>query len=270
MKIYYQWEPWAYSNLASLIVKDNLDVKVEDIVWLPDFLAVWKSIDENSIWVLPVENSTAWSIHENLYNFLRYDFKIIWEVALEINHCLLSNESDISKIKEAYSHPQALSQCYNFLKSNNIKATPKFDTAGSAKMLKDEKLLWVWAVASKLAWEIYWLNVVKENIQDLSWNTTRFFVVVPKNSKIIFKDKKEKTSIIFQARNIPASLYKCLWAFATNHVNLTKIESMPSFKDAFSYIFWIDIDGSVNDENVKNSLQELEFFTNEIKILGEY
>jgi prephenate dehydratase len=111
---------------------------------------------------------------------------------------------------------------------------------------------------------------VKENIQDLSWNTTRFFVVVPKDSKIEFKEKKWKTSIIFQARNIPASLYKCLWAFATNHVNLTKIESMPSFKDAFSYIFWIDIEWSINDENVKNSLQELEFFTNEIKVLGEY
>lgn len=270
MKIYYQWEKWAYSNIASLKAKENLDIVVEDIIWVPNFSLVWKNIWDDSIWVLPVENSTAWSIHENLYNFLRYDFKIIWEIPLEIQHCLLSKETKISDIKYAHSHPQALWQCYEFLKSNNIEAVVKYDTAWSAKEVSENDLPWVWAIASKLAWEIYWLNVIKEWIQDQDWNTTRFFIVVPKNSNLKFKKQSWKTSIIFEARNIPASLYKCLWAFATNDINLTKIESMPSFKDPFTYIFWIDFEWSVNDENVKNALSELEFFTKNIKILWEY
>lgn len=270
MKIYYQWDPWAYSNIASLIAKESLNTNIDEIIWVSDFSLVWKNISDDSIWVLPVENSTAWSIHENLYNFLRHDFKIIWEIPLEIQHCLLSNETDISKIKYAYSHPQALSQCYDFLKSHDIEPVKKYDTAWSAREISENKIPWVWAIASKLAWEIYGLNIIKEWIQDQKWNTTRFFVIVPKKSELIFNKKNWKTSIIFEARNIPASLYKCLWAFATNGINLTKIESMPSFKDPFTYIFWIDFDWSENDENVKNALHELAFFTKDLKILWEY
>lgn len=270
MKIFYQWEPWAYSHIASNIAKDNLDMKIDEVSWLWNFSLVWEKIWLWNIWVLPVENSTAWSIHENLYNFLRHNFKIIGEISLEINHCLLSNEKDISNIKKVYSHPQALSQCYNFLKSHNIEPISNYDTAWSAKEIFENKSMWVWAIASNLAWEIYKLNVIKNSIQDQDWNTTRFFVIVPFDSKIDFKQKKGKVSIIFKTKNIPASLYKCLWAFATNHVNLTKIESMPSFQDPFTYMFWLDFEWSLNDENIKNSLEELKFFTHEIKILWEY
>jgi prephenate dehydratase len=131
-------------------------------------------------------------------------------------------------------------------------------------------MFWVWVIASSLAGEIYWLNKISEDIQDQNWNTTRFFLVTPKNSKLEFEIKQNKTSIIFETKNIPASLYKCLWAFATNHINLTKIEGMPSFKGAFSYIFWIDFEWNIQESNVINSLEELKFFTKEIKVLWEY
>ena len=123
MKIYYQGEPWAYSNVASEAIKNKLDIEINKINWVTDFPSVWEKIEENNIWVLPVENSYAWSIHENLYNFLRYDFEIIWEYDLEVNHCLLSNEDGIENIKTAYSHPQALSQTHDFLKKSESKVS---------------------------------------------------------------------------------------------------------------------------------------------------
>ncbi len=270
MNLIYQWIDWAYSHIASQIAEENLWIKAKNIIWYPDFSTVWEKIDEKNIWVVPIVNSYAGNIHENLYNFLRYDNKIIWEINLEINHCLLSNEKKIEDIKKVYSHPQALSQCHNFLKKHNIKAINGWDTAWSAKKISESKESWVWALASSLAWEMYNLNKIKCSVQDQVWNTTRFFIIAPKNTKLNFSDKKNKTTIIFEAKNIPASLYKCLWAFATNNVNLTKIESLPNLKWPFSYLFWLDFEWNLSDENVKKALEELEFFTLYIKVLGEY
>jgi len=270
MNIYYQWEPGAYSNLTSEKVKELLDKNIEKIEWKIDFLSVWEAIGNGNIWVLPVENGYAWSIHENLHYFLRYDYKIIGEYDLEVNHCLLSLENNISKVKEVYSHPQALSQVHNFLKKNNIKAKKSSDTAAAARYLKENNLRWTWAIASNLAWEIYGLNILKKNIQDQEGNTTKFFVITKQKEKINFSQKSNKVSLIFEAKNIPASLYKCLWAFATNNVNLTKIESIPNLKNPFSSLFFISFEWKISNENVKKTLDELEFFTTQIKILWEY
>ena len=270
MNIYYQWEPWAYSHLASKQIEKFLDKKIDKIEWKVDFLSVWEEIESGNIWVLPVENGYAGSIHENLYYFLRYDYKIIWEFDLEVQHCLLSLETDIKSVKQAFSHPQALSQVHNFLKDNNIRTQKFSDTAAAAKYISENKLNWVWAIASSLAWEIYGLNLLRENIADQKWNTTKFFVLSKKDENILFKNRSDKVSILFEARDIPASLYKCLWAFATNNVNLTKIESMPNLKDPFSYIFFMTFKGQLQDENIKKALEELDFFTNSIKILWEY
>jgi prephenate dehydratase len=270
MKLIYQWVPWAYSNIACFEAKELIDVEITEMIGLPDFKSVWKAINENTIAILPVENSYAWNIHENLYNFLRYDYKIIWEIDLKINHCLLSKEENINDIKKVYSHPQALDQCHNYLKKNNIKPTIFSDTAGAAEMITKNNEKWVWAIASNLAWDIYWLNTLDESIQDQDWNTTKFFIIVPKNSTIKLKETKWKTSILFETKNIPAALYKCLWAFATNNVNLTKIESMPSLKWPFTYLFWMNFEWTLKNENVIKSLEELEFFTKQIKILWKY
>jgi len=270
MNIYYQWEPWAYSHEASEKIKDFLNKNIENIIWKSSFFDVWEEIWKWNIWVLPVENWYAGSIHENLYNFLRYNYKIIGEYDLEINHNLLSLEENLKDINKVYSHHQALSQCHNFLKEHNIEAIKKYDTAWSAKILSETKEKNTWAIASKLAAEIYWLNIIKENIQDQTWNTTKFFIVIKNDNKINYEKKSNKISIIFKARNIPASLYKCLWAFATNNVNLTKIESLPDLKDPFSYIFFMSFEGELKEENIKKALDELEFFTDYVNILWEY
>lgn len=270
MKIVYQWEPWAYSNLASLQAAEHLWLNNPEILWLQDFKSVWEHIDNQTIAVIPVENSYAWNIHENLYNFLRYDYEIIGKIDLEVQHCLLSNESKIEDIKEVYSHPQALSQCHNYLKSKGIKAVLHRDTAGAAQEISENKKTWVWAIASSLAWEIYNLNNLDSSIQDQDGNTTRFLVVVPRNTWLSFTDKKGKTSIIFETKHIPSALYKCLGAFATNNVNLTKIESMPSLKTPFTYMFWVDFQWELWDLDVIKAMTELEYFTQYIKIVWEY
>jgi len=270
MKIYYQGNPWSYMNIASKEISKNLDIEVEDIIWMPEFSDVWKKISEEWIWVLAVENSYMWSIHPNLYWFLKYDYKIIWEYYLEINHCLCSKEDKLENIQTAYSQMPALEQCHNYLKNKDI--TPKWfwDTAWAAKYLSNNDIKWAWAICSEEAANLYNLNILEKNIADQKWNTTRFVIIVPKNSKIIYSQKSEKISMIFEARDIPASLYKCLWAFATNNINLSKIESMPSYKGSFNYYFWLECNWNLNEKWIIKSIEELKFFTKEIRILWEY
>lgn len=270
MKIYFQWVKWAYSHIASIIAADKFNISSDNIEWVENFSKVWEKIGTDWIGILPIENSYAWSIHENMYKFLRYDHKVIWEIKFPIRHCLLSKWNDINKIKKVYSHQQALSQCHDFLKSKWIEAISYLDTAWSAKMVSESDDETIWAVASKEAGEIYWLNSLATDIQDQDWNMTRFFIVASKDANLIYPEKSNKTTILFEARNIPASLYKCLWAFATNSINLSKIESMPNLKNPFSYIFWLDFEWNSNDKSVKEALSELKFFSEEIRIIWEY
>ncbi len=271
MKLYYQWEPGSYHHQVSQIIKDKLNVEITDFVWLDSFEKCWSKLDKNSILLLAIENSYAWTIYENLYKFNNLKAKIIWEYDLEINHTLCSLENDIKNVKKVYSHFKALPQCYNYLKEKNIKEQIIVsDTAWAAKQIAETKEKQTWAICSKFAWEMYGLNILDENIQDQKWNTTRFVIIVDKDSNIEYKDKKNKVSILFEARNIPASLYKCLWAFATNNINLVKIESLPNIKNPFSYLFWLDFEGKLEEERVKKALDELDFFTSSIKIIWEY
>jgi prephenate dehydratase len=163
-----------------------------------------------------------------------------------------------------------LNQCYHFLKQHHIQPIEYFDTAGAAKYLNEQSQSWVAAIASEQAGKLYHLNVLTRNIQDQDGNTTRFFIISHKYNTTQYPNKKGKTTLLFQARDIPASLYKCLWAFATNNVNLTKIESIPSFQDPFMYTFRLEFEGSPADEHVKKSLDELAFFTKSIQIIWTY
>jgi len=273
MKIYYQWEPGAYSNIASIEVSKQLWVEQDcEVIWLETFESVWSRIAEGHIGVLPIENSYAWPIHANLFAFSRFDASIIGTYNLEINHCLLSLEDNISDIKTAISHPQALDQTYHYMKGHDIIRENFYDTAGAAKHISENKVRWYASISSKLAAEIYGLNILEEGVQDQEWNTTRFLVVCLNKhaSEYHYKTKKNKTSLLIEARHIPASLYKCLGSFATNNVNLTKIENLPNFGKPFEAKFWIDIEWSLQDDGVKKALHELEFFTSEIRILWEY
>jgi len=271
MKIYYQWEPGSYSHLASRKIKEHITPWVQDIIWCEDFDEVWKQISLGNIWVLPIENSYAGSIHTNVYNFFSYNHKIIGEYNFEVQHCLLSLENDMENIREAYSHHQALSQTQKYLKSHSIIAKAFFDTAWAAKMISDWNKRWIAAVASELAADLYGLNILERGIQDQEWNTTKFLVVVPdSDSRTHFNLQKWRVTFLLKTNHTPGSLHKCLWIFAERWINMTKIESLPLWVGHFSYAFWITIEGSMSDEELIQSFWELQEITDFVRVLGEY
>lgn len=273
MKIYYQWEKGSYHHqvllqMIEFIDNNNTDIEIEGI---DSFEKCWNKLWNDNLLLLAIENSSAGTIYENLYKFDIIDAKIIWERNLIIEHCLCSTETHIKNITKVYSHFKALPQCYNYLREKWIdEQIIVSDTAWAAMTLSKTQEQWSAAICSKLAGEMYWLNILDEWIQDQKGNTTRFVLIAPWSSHIKYKNNKNKISILFEAKNIPASLYKCLWAFATNDVNITKIESLPCLSNPFSYLFWLDFDWKLDNENVKKALTELEFFTSSIKIIGEY
>lgn len=275
MQIYYQGYPWAYGNKASLQVAQQLQISTTQIIWLETFKEVFDKIEQGNIGVLPIENSYAWSIHENFYHMIAWKYMIIWEIFLDINHYLLWKTNDISKIKKAYSHPQALMQCQNYLKKYNIEPIVASDTAWAAKFISEQNDETLASISSDLCSELYHLEMIDKNIQDQTGNTTRFFVVVQKD---VFEKQKEyfyfpktwKISIHFKTKDIPSALYKCLWAFATRYINLTKIESLPARENCFEYIFWIDFEKNVEEKVIFDAFEELQFFCKDFVLLGDY
>lgn len=272
MNIYYQWYPGAYWNKASNLVKEK--IWKGDVIWLRTFASVFDKIDAWNIWVLPVENSYAWSVHENFYHILWWDYKIIDEIFLDINHYLLANTTDFSKIKEVYSHPQALMQTQNYCENNSLIQNSFGDTAGAAKFVKESDRDDIASVSSDLCSDIYGLNVLDKNIQDQTGNTTRFLVIVKTDVEthcnLSLQNQLTKMSVLFKTKDIPSALYKCLWAFATRFINLTKIESLPAKWNKFEYIFWVDLELNIEKKIINQALEELEFFCKDLKILGEY
>lgn len=267
MKIYYQWEIWAYSNIVWNHFSNNLWNL--EVIWVKNFLQVFEKISENNLWIVPIENSYAGSVYENFNNLKKFDYYIYAEYFLEINHVLASKSKNIEEIKKVYSHYQALMQCDNFIKKHNFEPINYFDTATSAKFVSETNDEEIASISSKLAADIYWLNILQEKIQDQQWNTTRFFLVWKKYLDLNIK-KSWKISLIFKTKNIPSALYKCLWAFATRNINLTKIESIPAMQNPFESVFYVDFEGFLIDENIVWALKELEFFTQELKILWDY
>lgn len=267
MKIFYQWIPWAYSHKVWIDIWKHYWIK--DIIWQFSFKDMFASVvKENWIWIVPIENSYAGSVHENFYNISSYDVKIIWEYYLPVRHCLLSTSEDKKTLKKAYSHYQALMQCENYLKKNNIEPVIFQDTASSAKYVKEQNDESVASIASSLAAEIYNLNILDKDINDDFDNTTRFLIVIPKDVKIENYSHNNKMSILFKVKDMPAVLYKCLGAFATRDVNLSKIESLPSKEWNFEYMFWIDFEYS--NKNVEWVIDELKFYAKDIRILWKY
>lgn len=275
MKIYYQWFPWAYSNKVSIEIASELNIDKKNIFWLDTFKNVFDEINNWNIGVLPIENSYAGSIHENFYHTISWKYTIIWELYLDVDHCLLANTKDKKDIKYVYSHPQALAQCQNYLEKNWFIPVIYGDTAWAAKFVQESARKDIASISSSLCSSIYSLNILDENIKDQIWNTTRFFIIVlrdifEKNKKELSLKKNWKISITFKTKDIPAALYKCLWTFATRFINLTKIESLPAKQSRFEYIFWIDFEKNVSDKIINDALEELRFFSNDLVILGEY
>ena len=222
--------------------------------------------------MIPLENSTAGRVEEIYRLIPKMALHVIGEHFEPVVHCLLGlPHAKIESLKYVASHPQALAQCHNNIMELGLKAEAKLDTAGAAKELLELKDNHRSAIASKLAADIYGLQILKENFEDIQGNTTRFFILSrERNTPVYEVSKRYITSLILQVRNIPAALYKVLGGFATNEVNILKIESYMGTKILQGSQFHIDIEGHIESNNVKLALDELAFFADEVRILGTY
>ncbi|MGE5682903.1 MAG: prephenate dehydratase [Bacillota bacterium] len=264
----YQGEPGAYSESASMnYFKEK--IKLSPSMTFNDvFMKVQKGTADYG--VVPIENSLYGSIFET-HDLLRtYSLKIIGELYLEINHYLISSKKfSVGQLKKIYSHPQALGQCSDFLNSlKNVSVLPVYDTAGAAKMISENPGHPEAAIASRRAADVYGLKVIKGNIQNNRENYTRFLVISKKAAAV--KPEDSKTSICFELKSMPGSLFRALSVFALRDIDLTKIESRPIQKRAFEYLFYLDMRGNLKDEKIKNALNHLKEISQSIKVFGSY
>lgn len=219
--------------------------------------------------VVPVENSIEGSVGEVHDLLLNTKLVAVGEMYHRVRHCLITNRGvQLKDVKVAYSHPQALGQCRAYLQRKKIEAMPAYDTAGSAKMVKEQGLKNAAAIASRHAAELYDMQILEEGIEDRKNNYTRFLVLAMK--KETRKAGVYKTSIIFSVRHVPGALFGILGEFAIRRLNLTKIESRPTKETPFEYNFYVDFEGHANDKTVKEVLAAIKAKTSLLKIVGSY
>lgn len=216
---------------------------------------------------VPVENSTAGSINKSYDLLLDHDLKVHGEILLRVRHNLLTTPGNDAAITQVRSHPQALAQCESYLNRRKLAAVPWYDTAGSAKDLAAEPTQGVAVIASKLAAEVYGLEIIDEGIEDMPNNYTRFFVVGKGDPP---QPERSKTSLVFAVPNTPGSLYHALGEFATRQVNLTKLESRPRRNRPWQYVFYVDLDGHWQDANISAAVVGLLNRAAFVKLLGSY
>lgn len=227
--------------------------------------------------LVPIENSIAGSVVECYDLFVEYDVEIVGEYLLTVRHCLLAPPGvRLRDVSTVFSHPQALLQCRKFIEEHGWDPVAAQDTAGAAKALSGKAAGQSAAIAGEIAAEEYGLQVLARDIQNgngAGVNQTRFLLVKKKGASFVFERSlgaADKSTVLFQADGIPAALYKCLGGFATNAVNLLKIESRPSQLKNFDYLFYLDFEGAADREPVKRALKELSFFSKMVKMLGSY
>ena len=268
MKIVYQGSPGAYSHLAAEKIYPK-----KEYISCNTFEDCFKQCHENEDFntIIPVENSIAGRVADTQYLINKYKLQIYAEHFQEIKHNLMIlKESDLKNIKSVRSHSQAISQCQKLINIHKFETIIAADTAGSAKFISEKKIKNEAAIASELAAKIYDLKIVKKNIEDNLSNVTRFLIMGKKKSHPEFKNKNYITSCIFKVKNKPAALYKCLGGFATNNVNLSKLESFSDQNSFEQYLFICDMYGHIEDPKIQKSLEELGFHTVNLDILGVY
>ena len=266
-KIYFQGTFGAYSHLAALSIDPNAEIipcKTFDECFLK------ASKDPNSKIIIPESNRITGNIGIE-YLIFEYRLNIYSEYFQKIEHNLLGIPgTQMSEIKDVYSHGQALSQCSKFIKSNNLVEHVRADTAGSAEMISKSKDKKKAAIASSLSAETYNLEIIKKNIENEKGNQTRFLIMGKNVSQPEFLDKKYITSFLFKLKSKPAALYQSLGGFAINGVNLTKLQSYPEKNTFDSFFFLCDLDGHIEDPKVQKSLEELGLHCQDFHVLGVF
>ena len=267
-KIAFQGELGAYSHLACIEAAPD-----HNPVACRTFESAMEQVNasECHLAMIPIENSVAGRVADIHYLLGGYDLKIYSEHFQEINHQLMVKPgASLDTIKNVRSHSMAIGQCHVAIKKYNLDVIIMADTAGSAKFISEQGTMEDSAIASTLAADTYGLDIVDTNIQDMKNNTTRFLIM----SKELQQERNENlsylTSCIFEVKSVPSALYKALGGFATNGVNLTKLESFIVDGDFNKAQFYIDLDGHAEDQSVKGALEELSFYTEKLKVLGVY
>lgn len=269
LKVAYQGTQGAYSHLASQKL-----FAASEFIACQDFQTAIRLVEDGKAdrAVIPVENSTAGRVEE-IYRLLpKTHLTIIAEHFEPVSHCLLAlPASSLAQIKTVSSHPQALAQCLHNIEALNIEPVAGTDTAVAAQALIEKNDISAAAIASSLAAELYGLQVLQHDFQDVSGNTTRFIVLsLDKRCPLYQSENCYTTSLLFTVRNIPAALYKALGGFATNGVNLVKLESYMDEGTMSATHFHIDIEGHPEQKSVQRALLELEYFAKELRVLGTY
>ena len=266
--IAFQGEMGANSHIACNDIFPDRDV-------LPctTFEGAFKAVENGSaaLAVLPVENTVAGRVADIHRLLPGYNLYIIGEYFMRIRHCLLGlSGASVDGLTHVRSHEMALGQCRHILNELDLEPVVSADTAGSAREIAELNDPALAAIASPLAAEINGLQIFKENIEDAKHNTTRFLVMAPAPDDAEPNSGDVITSFIFRCRNVPAALYKALGGFATNGVNITKLESYQIEGSFMATQFYADIEGHPDDEAVRLALDELNYFCSELNILGVY
>jgi len=267
-KISFQGELGAYSHQACREARP--DYEAVPCATFEDAMAALRA-GETDLAMLPVENSTYGRVADVHHLLPDSGLHIVGEAFVRVHINLLAMKgTKLSQVKSAMSHTVLLGQCRDFLSSNKIKPVVGADTAGSAKHIASLGDPSQAALASALAGEIYGLEPIAREIEDQSNNTTRFLIMSRESDTSRRGSSGMMTSFVFRVRNIPAALYKAMGGFATNGVNMLKLESYMVDGSFTATQFYADIEGHPEDENVKLALQELDYFTSYVKILGVY
>ena len=266
-KIFFQGTFGAYSHLAAL----SIDPKAEIVPCKTfDECFLKASKDSSSKIIIPESNRITGNIGIE-YLIFEYRLNIYAEYFQKIEHNLLGIPgTKISDLKDVYSHGQALSQCSNFIKSNNLTEHVRADTAGSAEMISKNKDKSKSAIASSLSAKTYGLEIIRNNIENEKGNLTRFLIMGKNISQPEFGKKNYITSFLFKLKSKPAALYQSLGGFAINGVNLTKLQSYPEKNSFDSFFFLCDLDGHIEDPKVQKSLEELGLHCQDFHVLGVF
>jgi|TARA_B100001741_G_scaffold13089_1_gene10195 prephenate dehydratase len=268
-KIAFQGELGAYSHIAINEIFKDADIKT-----CSTFEETFKIAHEDESFkiVIPLENSLAGRVADIHYLLPKYKLQIHGEHFQVVEHNLISKlDAEMKDIKFVRSHAQAIGQCQKIIMEKGYKTIISADTAGSAKELADSKDKSIAAIASKLSAKIYKLKILKENVEDEKGNVTRFLIMGKSVQQPEFeKNKKYITTCTFRLKSEPSALYKSLGGFATNQINMTKLESF-SVRNTFAQTnFYLDFEGHLDDKPVQSAMEELGFHTQSLDILGVY
>jgi len=265
MRVAYQGEPGAYSEAAALAFDPGAEA-----VACRSFEDVFRAVSDGGAarGILPMENTIGGSIHRNYDLLVEHELPIVGEVQLHVDHCLLALPGvRLEDVRVVHSHPQALAQCERWLRGlPNVELSAVYDTAGGAKLIRDQGLKDHAAVASIRAAHVFGLDVLSRGIQDFDTNITRFFVI----ARQAMSEGADKTTIVFALPSQPGSLFRALSVFALRNIDLTKLESRPIRGRAWEYMFYADLAVSRDDVNCGRALVNLAEFAKWVRTLGTY